>query len=119
MQMTGFVLEDSVNQWEMDGRKGETRTIVVIDRDEGEARLLQPLRLRIRETEVAGPAGSLRDSVVRLAITRIEQNERTKDVRIDGHVLEVAGALRFEENKKRDYKLSRPVTAPATATAAA
>lgn len=118
MQITGFVLEDSEKEWSVDGRSGVSRTIVIIDRDEGESRLLQPLRLRIKESEIAGPTGSLRDSVVRLAITRIEQNERTKDVRIDGHVLEVAGSMRFEERQVKKVNINRGQPGPtATATA--
>ncbi len=85
----------------MDGRKGQTRTIVLIDQDDGDARLLQPLRLKIPlESQVSGPAGALRNSVVEAAITRIEQNERTKDVRIEGHIVRVSGAMVFREIKK-------------------
>jgi len=111
MQISGFVLEDSVRDWEMDGKKGQTRTIVIIDQDDGEARLLQPLRLKIPlESVVSGPAGALRNSVVEAAITRIEQNERTKDVRIEGHIIRVAGAMVFREIAKKD-KSASPVAA--------
>ncbi len=101
MQISGFVLEDSIREWEMEGRKGQTRTIVLIDQDDGDARLLQPLRLKIPlESQVSGPAGALRNSVVEAAITRIEQNERTKDVRIEGHIVRVSGSMVFREMKK-------------------
>jgi len=111
MQITGFVLEDSVRDWVMDGKTGQTRTIVLIDQDDGEARLLQPLRLKIPlESQVSGPAGVLRNSVVEAAITRIEQNERTKDVRIEGHIVRVAGAMVFREAAKKD-KAAAPAVA--------
>ncbi|MFA7345702.1 MAG: hypothetical protein WC003_15490 [Terrimicrobiaceae bacterium] len=81
----------------MDGKSGVTRSLVVLDRDSGDSRLLQPLKLKIREGDsLAGKVGSLRDAVVELAITRIDQGERTKDLGIAGHVVAVTGAMAFK-----------------------
>ena len=104
MKMQAYVLEDSQKEWKMDGKNGVTRSLVVLDRDQGDSRLLQPLKLKIREGDtLAGAVGSLRDAVVELAITRIDQGERTKELGIAGHVLAVNGSMAFKpatESKK-------------------
>ena len=105
MKMQAYVLDDSSKEWKMDGKSGVTRSLVVLDRDEGDSRLLQPLKLKIREGDpLAGAPGSLRDAVVDLAITRVEQGERTKELAISGHVRSVNGLMSFKpasaESKK-------------------
>jgi len=109
MKMQAYVLEDVSREWtiqEKSGSKsGTTRTITVLDRDQGESRLLQPLKVKLSEKDVnAGPVGSLRDAVVEIAITRIDQQERTKELGVSGHVLSVAGSMQFKpaaaESKK-------------------
>ena len=97
MKMQAYVLEDSEREWKMDGKSGVTRSLIVLDRDQGESRLLQPLKLKIRDgDQLAGKVGSLRDAVVELAITRIDQGERTKELGVAGHVLAVSGSMAFK-----------------------
>jgi len=100
MKLNAYVIEDGGRDWEMNGQKGRTRTIVLLDRDQGETRLLQPLKLKIRQNDaLAGKEGELRDAVIDVAITRFDQNERTKEITAEGHVLSVNGAMQYRERK--------------------
>lgn len=102
MKMQAYVLDDTSKAWAFEGKSGVTRSLVVLDREQGEERLLQPLKLKIREDDkLAGPVGSLRDAVVDLAITRIEQGERTKELSVAGHVVAVLGSLDFKAVPKK------------------
>lgn len=101
MKLTAYVLDDVEKEWAVDGKNGKTRSLTVLDRDSGDTRLLQPLKLKIKEGDkLAGPVGSLRDAVVELAITRIDQGERTKELGVSGHVLAVTGSMAFQPTKK-------------------
>lgn len=101
MKMQAYVLDDVSKEWtiqEKGGSKsGTTRTITVLDRDQGDSRLLQPLKIKLSDKDTnAGPVGSLRDAVVEVALTRIDQQERTKELGVSGHVLSVAGSMQFK-----------------------
>lgn len=97
MKLTGYVLDDVEKPWAIEGKTGKSRIVTVLDRDPGEHRLLQPLKMKIKEGDVlAGAVGSLRDAVVEIAITRFDQGERTKEISIAAIVLSVAGSMQFK-----------------------
>lgn len=101
MEITGYVFEDSENVWkDKDGKEVRSRMLVMIDQSKGETRLQHQLKLTLQDSEDAGEIGSLRDTVIRVGILRISQNEFSKQVAVMGRLLARVGTLTLEPMKK-------------------
>lgn len=98
MKATVMVTEDVTGSWEFDGKSGTSRTLTCVDQDP-ENRLIPAFLVKIDVKDpVAGDGAqgaSLKDAVVELAITDINQREHNKRLTFHGRPLKVLGQMKM------------------------
>ena len=93
-----MVTEDTMKTWEMEGRSGISRLLTCVDQDP-ENRLIPAFLVKIEATDPVGgdatQGASLKDAVIEVAITDINQREHNKRLTFHGRPLKILGQMKM------------------------
>lgn len=93
-----MVVDDTLKAWEMEGQKGVSRVLTLIDQDQGH-RMIPSFQCKIEvngSVQGDGQQGAtLKDCLIELAVTDINQREFNKRLMFTGTVTKVVGRMQM------------------------
>lgn len=98
MKAICMVVDDVTKPWEVNGDKGISRKLTLVDQDP-EHRLIPAFLCKIPvKSELTGDGNqgaSLKDSIIEIAFNDIEQNDYNKRLTLKGDVLAIKGTMKM------------------------